>query len=151
VQLDDDDGILKKKTKTDLIVRAADSTTNVTISKPTRRSIRIRQEKQEMAIQMSTEQFRELLRTYQGELTVNMKIFSHCTARYDGSRSATTVEEFVTTVSIYKQVEGITDENALTGLPLLLEWWNGVKTQASACNEAMTLIRRFPCFKAYFL
>jgi hypothetical protein len=137
-------------------VRAADSTTNVTISKPTRRSIRIRQEKQEMAIQMSTEQFRELLRTYQGELTVNMKIFSHCTARYDGSRSATTVEEFVTTLSIYKQVEGITDENALTGLPLLLvgeanQWWNGVKTQASACNEAMTLIRRFPCFKAYFL
>jgi hypothetical protein len=100
-----------------------------------------------MAIQMFTEQFRELLRTYQGEPTVNTKNVTHCTARYDGLRSATTIEEFVTTVSIYKQVEGITDENALTGLPLLLvgeanQWWNDVKTQASTWDQAITLIKR---------
>jgi hypothetical protein len=78
---------------------------------------------------------------------VNTKNFTHCTARYDGSRSATTVEELVTSASIYKQVEGIKDENALPGLPLLFvgegnQWWNGVKTQASTWDEAMTLIRR---------
>jgi hypothetical protein len=76
-----------------------------------------------MAIQMSTEQFREVFRTY-GQPTGNTKNFTHCTARYDGSRSATTVEEFVTTAFIYKQVQGITNENALL-VGEANQWWNG--------------------------
>jgi hypothetical protein len=55
------------------------------------------------------------------------------------------VEEFVTAATIYKKVEGISDEDALEGLPLLLTgeanpWWNGIKCNASTRKEAMDLV-----------
>jgi hypothetical protein len=56
------------------------------------------------------------------------------------------VEEFVTAATIYKKVEGFSDEDGLEGLPLLLTgeanpWWNGIKSNASTWKEAMDLVR----------
>jgi hypothetical protein len=56
------------------------------------------------------------------------------------------VEEFVTAATIYKKVEGISDEDALEGLPLLLTgeanpWWNGIKSNVSTWKEAMDPVR----------
>jgi hypothetical protein len=98
------------------------------------------------AVQMTAEQFQELLQLQRNPV-VNNKNFTHCTARFNGTRCAATVEEFIRTASIYKQVEGITDANALLGLPLLLvgeanQWWNGVQTQADTWETAMSLIRK---------
>ncbi|KAJ8945545.1 hypothetical protein NQ318_020391 [Aromia moschata] len=106
-----------------------------------------------MALQMSNEQFQELLRaisTAKEQLpTAAMTTggsFSKCTARFNGKRCPTTVDTFVTTVNIYKDVERISDEDALKGLPLLFTdsasiWWQGVKGEAKTWCEATALIR----------
>ena len=99
-----------------------------------------------MAIQLTQEQFQEFLRAHQ-PAAANGKNFTHCTARFGGTRSAPKVEEFITTASIYKDLDGVSDENALRGLPLLLtdeasQWWNGVKHQVQTWEEATDLIRR---------
>jgi hypothetical protein len=100
-----------------------------------------------MTVQMTAEQFQEFLRMARNPAPANNKNFIHCTARFDGTRSAAKVEEFVTMATIYKNVENVTDENAITGLPLLLigeasQWWNGVKNQAHTWDDAMSLIRK---------
>uniref|UniRef100_A0A6P7GEL5 Activity-regulated cytoskeleton associated protein 2-like n=1 Tax=Diabrotica virgifera virgifera TaxID=50390 RepID=A0A6P7GEL5_DIAVI len=100
-------------------------------------------------VTMSEDQFRQLINT----LTVNTNTnsnsgsFSKCTARFNGSRCHTTVEAFITTVNIYKDIEKISDADALTGLPLLLTdtaavWWQGVKSEVNTWKEAAQLIRR---------
>ncbi|XP_017796978.1 PREDICTED: uncharacterized protein LOC108578206 [Habropoda laboriosa] len=53
--------------------------------------------------------------------TMTQGSFARCTARFDGSRERSKVEDFISTVSIYKDIEGISDENAIRGLPLLLD------------------------------
>ncbi|XP_026470154.1 activity-regulated cytoskeleton associated protein 1-like [Ctenocephalides felis] len=47
--------------------------------------------------------------------------FSRCTARFNGSRNSEKVQEFTTTIVLYKDIESIPDEMALRGLPLLLQ------------------------------
>lgn len=68
--------------------------------------------------------------------------FSSRTARFNGSRNITKVEDFLATFLIFKKAERILDPFALLSLSLLLEeyastWWQGVK------HEAKT----FHCFK----
>lgn len=72
--------------------------------------------------------------------------FSKCSARFRGQRDPNKVEEFITTVSLYKEVEAISDEEAVNGLPLLLEdfaatWWCGIKEEATSWKQALKLIR----------
>ncbi|CAK9811642.1 Activity-regulated cytoskeleton associated protein 1 [Anthophora quadrimaculata] len=103
-----------------------------------------------MAIQMSEEQLYRLLATISMQQapapTPMQKSFTCCTARFDGEQTRTKVEDFIATISIYKEVENITDENGIKGLPLLLEgeaatWWQGVKAGVTTWTQATDLLR----------
>ncbi|KAJ3648427.1 hypothetical protein Zmor_020232 [Zophobas morio] len=108
-----------------------------------------------MTIQMSAEQFNELIngirdvaRPREADLhpSSGTRHFSHCPARFDGSRNASSVEEFITTASLYKRLEKISDEDALETLPILLReealtWWNGVRNSVNTWPAAVQLIR----------
>lgn len=68
--------------------------------------------------------------------------FSRCTSRFSGDRDAVKVNDFIHTISVYKSVEHISDEDALIGLPLLLEkfaatWWQGVQSEVHTHNIIM--------------
>ncbi|KAL1487683.1 hypothetical protein ABEB36_015660 [Hypothenemus hampei] len=102
--------------------------------------------------QMSDAQFQQLLKTIieaktgpaQGEPTAGS--FSTCSARFDRDRSFSVVDNFLRSIDIYKNIEKISDADALKGLPLLLNntaatWWQGVKEEAKCWSEALTLIR----------
>ncbi|KAJ3648381.1 hypothetical protein Zmor_020190 [Zophobas morio] len=108
-----------------------------------------------MTIQMSAEQFNELIngirdvaRPREADLhpSSGTRHFSHCPARFNGSRNASSVEEFITTASLYKRLEKISDEDALETLPILLReealtWWNGVRNSVNTWPAAVQLIR----------
>lgn len=56
------------------------------------------------------------------------------------------MNEFITNSTFYKESEGITDANALLGLPLLLEgnantWWQGIKAQVTTWKQATELLK----------
>ena len=58
--------------------------------------------------------------------------FSACTHSFGGTRDHDVVEEFIGNIETYKDVEGISDENALKGISLLFygmarPWWQGVR------------------------
>lgn len=51
-----------------------------------------------------------------------------CKATYNGTKDRETVESFLTAVRVFKPIEHISDEDALTGLPLVFKdeaavWW----------------------------
>ncbi|KAJ3662387.1 hypothetical protein Zmor_006738 [Zophobas morio] len=101
------------------------------------------------AIQMTPEQFQQLLDRVQvvpQPQVVRNRHFTHCQARFDRKRAHAAVTEFITAASLYKDMENITDEDAIAGLPLLLtgeanQWWNGVKNQIHTWREATELLR----------
>ncbi|XP_028175735.1 uncharacterized protein LOC114363967 [Ostrinia furnacalis] len=93
---------------------------------------------------LSEAQFERLLKTL-GEPR-SMSTLAQCSARYGGSRKSTDVETFLAAVNVYKKLEHIQDEDALTGLPLLLTddaatWWQGVKTQVRTWVDFETRLR----------
>lgn len=103
-------------------------------------------------MQMSNDQFQQLLKTITDSRTTTPPTpiisgsFSKCTARFNGKRCSNTVETFIRTTNIYKEIENISDADALKGLPLLLTdtaavWWQGVQNEASTWDTAMKLIR----------
>lgn len=72
--------------------------------------------------------------------------FTQCTSRFRGQRDPAAVEEILAAIRVYKNIEKITDGDALRGMPLLLEdyaasWWMGVKEQVTTFKEALDLIR----------
>lgn len=72
--------------------------------------------------------------------------FANCTARFNGDRNREKVAEFITTTTIYKEIEEISDANALKGLCLLLEdeaatWWRGVKNGVTSWKKATELLQ----------
>ncbi|XP_043262474.1 activity-regulated cytoskeleton associated protein 1-like [Colletes gigas] len=103
-----------------------------------------------MAIQMTEEQLLRLLsatRRMDAPAATPQGSFARCTARYDGARCRQRLEEFVATASIFKDIESITDANAVKGLPLLLEgeaaiWWQGVKTNHATWRQAMDALQQ---------
>lgn len=95
---------------------------------------------------MSETQFKTLLASM-GSVNIKKGSFTGCTARYKGVTQTAKVEEFITVTTIYKDIEKISDENALNGLPLLLQdtaatWWQGVKGQINTWDNAMDLLRK---------
>ncbi|KOB67751.1 Arc2, partial [Operophtera brumata] len=104
-----------------------------------------------MGVHLTQEQFDELLkrRVETGPTpaqTPHHKSFTKCTLRFNGERSHSKVEEFVTGISIYKQIEQIPDDDALTGLPLLLTdnanaWWTGIRNEIKTWATALASIR----------
>ncbi|XP_030557875.1 activity-regulated cytoskeleton associated protein 1-like [Drosophila novamexicana] len=85
--------------------------------------------------------------------------FSACTHRFFGSRSHDDVEEFITNIVTYKELEEISDENALKGVSLLFyglasTWWQGVRKEAKCWNDVIDLIREHfspakPAYQVY--
>jgi hypothetical protein len=72
--------------------------------------------------------------------------FTHCTARFGGTRSHEAVEDFIASADFYKDSEEIADANALSGLSILLQgdaftWWMGVKSTITTWENAKKAIR----------
>ncbi|XP_037950792.1 activity-regulated cytoskeleton associated protein 1-like [Teleopsis dalmanni] len=80
-------------------------------------------------------------------MTVKSKgSFSNCQSRFGGQRDHEAVEEFITSIETYKDIESITDEEALKGISLLFygiasTWWQGVRKEAKQWHDALALIR----------
>lgn len=106
---------------------------------------------------LTVEALEELIRRLRAPEPV--KHFTHCPVRFNGTRNKEAVEDFLSSANFFKETEGITDENALKGLPLLLEetahtWWSGIASSVTTWQEATELIReefapRLPAYKIY--
>ncbi|KAI4471164.1 arf-gap with dual ph domain-containing protein 1-like protein [Holotrichia oblita] len=112
--------------------------------KPAENDPQTRRTSYDMAVQLSEDQCRELMRTAQPQH--RNRHFTQCTARFDGTRTQAAVTEFLTAIKIFKSVERITDADALTGLPLLLTgeastWWNGIKGTIATFSDATQAIQ----------
>lgn len=111
------------------------------------------------SIQLTTEQLRQLIESVRvsaaaasdaaANAVVHIKSkgsFSKCPTRFGGQRDYDVVEEFITAIVTYKEVELITDEDAMTGISLLFHgiastWWQGVRKEAKTWNDVLSLIR----------
>lgn len=101
-------------------------------------------------VSFSDDQFRDLLGVLanRDNSRVSQKTgsFASCTARFDGTRQSTVVETFLSTITTYKKIESVSDENAIEGLTLLLIgdaaiWWLGVRETVSTWHETVSLLR----------
>lgn len=100
---------------------------------------------------MTTEQLQQLIEAIKGSAVTaapaqSKGSFGNCTSRFGGHRDHNVVEEFITNVTTYKEVEKISDEDALRGIPLLFyglatTWWQGVRKEATSFDQAMEMIR----------
>ena len=72
--------------------------------------------------------------------------FSNCTARFAGERDNQKVDEFITTVGIYRDIKEISDADTIKSMPLLLTnhaatWWQGIKHEAVTWTDVTKLLR----------
>ncbi|KAJ8914933.1 hypothetical protein NQ315_016087 [Exocentrus adspersus] len=84
--------------------------------------------------------------------------FSKCSTRFNGSKDSD-VNAFIDAILVYKDCALVNDENALKGLPMLLDgfaakWYQGVKATITSWNEAIDLLRtafgpRKPPYRVY--
>jgi hypothetical protein len=98
-----------------------------------------------MSVNLSTDQFQQLLAAIGGGSSKSGTLAA-CTASYDGSRDSETLEAFLAAVNVYKAIEHITEADAVTGLPLLLQkdaatWWQGIKHEVKAWAEFERRVR----------
>lgn len=107
-----------------------------------------------MSVQMSDKQFSKLIQTILSLAPQLQKTpekeskgsFSNCPTRFSGQRDNDAVEVFIDAIEAYKEVEHITDKDALKGISLLFtglasSWWKGVRREAKTWNDALTLLR----------
>ncbi|KAF9408456.1 hypothetical protein HW555_011862 [Spodoptera exigua] len=78
--------------------------------------------------------------------TMSTKSFAQCRAKFNGERCYNKVEEFVTSISVFKKIEKISDDDALEGLSLVLTdkaatWWIGIKSEIKKWSQAIDAIR----------
>lgn len=109
-------------------------------------------------VQMTTEQLQQLIEAVRvtaasgaASAVVNADhkskgSFSNCGSRFGGQRDHEAVEEFITSMVTYKEIESISDEDALKGISLLFyglasTWWQGVRKEAKTWNDVLVLIR----------
>ena len=106
------------------------------------------------SVKMSDEQFEALIKAIEqlannGEAAEQYKSkgsFGNCDSRFGGQRDNDAVEEFIHAIETYKDVEQITDKDALRGLSLLfydiaVTWWRGVRREAHTWEDALKLLR----------
>ncbi|XP_053968777.1 activity-regulated cytoskeleton associated protein 2-like [Anastrepha ludens] len=99
--------------------------------------------------QFTTEQFEQLMQAV-GHYNVRSGSLSNCTARYAGERDSTKVEEFIAAVGTFKAVEKISDADAITGMPMILEgdaaeWWRGVQPKPKVFEDVVRMLREAFC------
>jgi len=109
-------------------------------------------------VQMTKDQLQQLIENVRlaatagaaahgGSLEVKSKgSFTNCSSRFGGQRDHEAVEEFITSIVTYKEIESISDEDALKGISLLFfglasTWWQGVRKEAKVWGDAIALIR----------
>lgn len=110
-------------------------------------------------VQMTTEQLQQLIEAVRvaavagnpaaaaaAPAPTSKGSFTNCSSRFGGQRDHDAVEQFITSMETYKEIEHITDEDALRGISLLFyglasTWWQGVKREAKTWQEALELIR----------
>ncbi|XP_065369322.1 activity-regulated cytoskeleton associated protein 1-like [Calliphora vicina] len=105
-------------------------------------------------VQMTTEQLQQLIESVRvsaasGTVVAETKSkgsFTNCCSLFGGERDYESVEEFITSIVTYKEVESISDEDALKGISLLFygfasTWWQGVRKEAKTWNDVLVLIR----------
>uniref|UniRef100_A0AAR5P2T7 CCHC-type domain-containing protein n=1 Tax=Dendroctonus ponderosae TaxID=77166 RepID=A0AAR5P2T7_DENPD len=71
--------------------------------------------------------------------------FSKCSTSFDGAKDSD-VNAFIDAIGVYKDCTNISDQNALRGLPMLLDgfaatWFQGVKSSLTDWNRALILLR----------
>ncbi|KAF9405357.1 hypothetical protein HW555_013873 [Spodoptera exigua] len=109
-----------------------------------------------MSVNMSDAQFEALLaRLPPGR----HGSFATCNARYTGVKNSEEVEAFLAAASVFKQIENISDAEALTGIPLILQgeaavWWQGVKHQVTTWENFKERLRhafapKKPAYRLY--
>lgn len=72
--------------------------------------------------------------------------FANCPVRFGGQRDHDAVEEFITAMVTYKEIESISDDDALKGISLLFygaasTWWQGIRKEAKTWQDVLPLIR----------
>src|SRR5512143_2878447 len=108
-------------------------------------------------VQMTTEKLQQLIQAVRVSAasgaaanvvsgTKSKGSFSNCSSRFGCQRDHEAVEEFITSIVTYKEVESISDEDALKGVSLLFyglasTWWQGVRKEAKSWNDVLALIR----------
>lgn len=71
--------------------------------------------------------------------------FVKCNTRFDG-KPESDAEAFIDAIEIYKDCANVSNENALRGLPMLLDgiaatWWQGIKATTTTWTDAIKAIR----------
>lgn len=66
--------------------------------------------------------------------------FTSCNVRFDGTDSHRSVDCFLSAITVYREIENVSKEDALHQLPLILEgqaatWWLGVQDQVHTWEE----------------
>lgn len=89
-----------------------------------------------MSVNLSDDQFDRLIKS----LNNRRGTLASCRTSYDGTKNSETVEAFLAAVRVFKKVEGISDADALDGVPLLLHdeaaiWWQGMKETVSSWEQ----------------
>lgn len=65
-------------------------------------------------VTFSPEQIQRILATN----AVDKKgLFTGCTARFRGHRSPVAIEEFISAITVYKSIEGVSEANTFRGMP----------------------------------
>ncbi|XP_049886619.1 uncharacterized protein LOC126381132 [Pectinophora gossypiella] len=94
-------------------------------------------------IQLTQEQFIMLLNRVPTTSAMSNKNFTRCSSLFYGERDDhIKVEQFVDAICIFKDVEKMTDDEALIGLPMLLKgeatkWWQGVRSDIKTWSAAL--------------
>ncbi|KAL1488120.1 hypothetical protein ABEB36_015078 [Hypothenemus hampei] len=93
---------------------------------------------------LTTDDLRMILNDLR-ESNPKRKSLCECVIKFYGEKDTRIVKDFVRTTTIFKDVEHISDNDALIGLPALLkgcaaEWWNGIYKKVDTWKEACELI-----------
>ncbi|XP_049882138.1 uncharacterized protein LOC126378061 [Pectinophora gossypiella] len=94
-------------------------------------------------IQLTQEQFIMLLNRVPTTSAMSNKNFTRCSSLFYGERDDhIKVEQFIDAICIFKDVEKMTDDEALIGLPMLLKgeatkWWQGVRSDIKTWSAAL--------------
>lgn len=103
------------------------------------------------SVTLTNEQFQLLLDRFQSQQIIQHQVpvstgsFAKCASRFSGDKNSD-ISAFIDAIEIYKDCTQISDQNALKGLPILLDglaatWWQGVKATVHTWQQALDQLR----------
>ncbi|XP_052739581.1 uncharacterized protein LOC128198386 [Bicyclus anynana] len=103
---------------------------------------------------LTTEQFQKLLdQNYMQQQALIAALtrqkggnMTKCKSFFDGEKETEKVESFLSAITLFKNLEGISDEDFIQGLPLVLRgeagiWWQGVKNEIATVADFESRLR----------